>query len=64
MSILASPMYFSEHDVSFTIWSLIAILTPVVNTVICIYFIIKDIDIEKLKAFGSFKQFLNDIKND
>ena len=55
-------MFFDEHDVSFTIWCLLVVLTPIVNTIFCIYFIIRDIDIEKLKTFGSFKQFLNDIK--
>ena len=62
ISILALPMFFDEHDVSFTIWGLLVVLTPIVNTIFCIYFIIRDIDIEKLKTFGSFKQFLNDIK--
>ena len=63
ISILALSMFFGKHSVSLTIWSLLTVLTPIVNTVLCIYFIIKDIDTERLKTFGSFKQFLDDLKN-
>lgn len=64
ISVLALPMFFGEHGVSFTIWSLLAVLTPIVNTVLCICFIIKDIDTEKFKNFCSLERFLNDMKDD
>ena len=64
ISILALPMFFGEHNVSFTIWSLLVVLTPIINTVLCICFIIKDIDTEKLKTFCSLERFLNDIRDD
>jgi len=53
--------YYGQHGISPTIWSIISIFIPIINTALIIYLLFKN-KREEVSKFFSIKDFFNDLK--
>lgn len=62
VSTLLLYLYYAQHDISPTIWSIISIFIPIINTSLISYFLFKN-KREEVSKFFSIKEFFNELKN-
>ena len=67
MSMIFVGIKWGKNNVDFTFWSLFFFLTPVVNTILAIYLIVKGFNFkeikERFKNFFGVSEFINNLKD-
>lgn len=62
ISLLYLCVYYGEHYITPSIWSMGSIFLPIVNTIVFICLLIKNRKDIKMKNFFSIKNFFNELK--
>lgn len=61
-SILVLAGCYGEHNISPNIWSIAILFTPIINTGLIVYLLLKT-KRKEVSKFFSIKEFLNDLNN-